>query len=98
MKASGFLAVILLAVPLAAGETNTAPSPFESGAGPTPANRIDELVFARLKRLDIQPANICPDAVFVRRAYLDVIGTLPTGHEAREFILDKNPAKRSALI
>jgi len=36
--------------------------------------------------------------VFVRRAYLDVIGTLPTAQEARVFILDKDPNKRSILI
>jgi hypothetical protein len=48
--------------------------------------------------LDIQPANICSDPVFVRRAYLDVIGTLPTAQEARSFILDKDPKKRSKLI
>jgi hypothetical protein len=98
MKASGFLTVILLAAQLAAAATNTSPNPFEGGSAPTPANRIDELVFARLKQLDIRPARHCSEAVFVRRAYLDIIGTLPTGHEAREFILDKNPAKRTALI
>jgi len=97
MKVSGFL-TILFTAQLAAAASNTAPNVFENGVAPTPANRIDELVFVSLKRLDIQPANICSDAVFVRRAYLDVIGTLPTGHEAREFILDKHPAKRSALI
>ena len=97
MRASAFLVVCLLAAQLAAA-TNTSHGPFESGAKLATANRIDELVFARLQRLNLQPANLSSDAVFVRRAYLDIIGTLPTGHEAREFILDKNPAKRSALI
>jgi len=36
--------------------------------------------------------------VFVRRAYLDIIGTLPSGYEAKEFILDRSPNKRRALI
>ena len=36
--------------------------------------------------------------MFVRRVYLDVIGTLPSGEEAREFILDRSPNKRRALI
>jgi len=98
MRGSRFVATCLLAAQLGAAATNTSPNPFESGAAPTPANRIDELVFVRLKQLGIEPAKLCSDGVFVRRAYLDVIGTLPTGHEAREFILDKNPAKRSALI
>ncbi len=36
--------------------------------------------------------------MFVRRAYLDVIGTLPTAREAREFLLDQKPDKRRVLI
>jgi hypothetical protein len=48
--------------------------------------------------LDIQPV-LCSDAVFVRRVYLDVIGTLPTAKEAREFIQDADAKnKRRALI
>ena len=61
-------------------------------------NQIDELVFSRLRELNLQPANICSDAVFVRRVYLDTTGTLPTGVEARDFILDRNPSKREVLI
>ena len=91
-----FTAVVGTAAPNAA--PSAAPSPFESRAVPTPRNQIDKLVFGRLERLDIQPANICTDAVFVRRVYLDVIGTLPTAQETRTFILDKGPNKRSNLI
>ena len=73
-------------------------SPFEGSAPATPQNKIDELVLAKLKRTGIQPANICTNAVFVRRVYLDVTGTLPTPKEAKEFLLDQNPNKRIALI
>ena len=48
--------------------------------------------------MGIQPAAVCSDSVFVRRAYLDVIGTLPTAQEAKEFISDQNPKKRKILI
>jgi hypothetical protein len=75
-----------------------AATPFEGRTSPTWKDRIDELVFDRLANLGIQPANPCSDAVFVRRAYLDVIGTLPAAYEAREFILSKEPNKRSLLI
>ena len=92
------MTVVLLAAQIVFAGENTVPDPYESGVSPNPANRIDDLVFARLKQLDIRPAHLCSDAVFVRRAYVDIVGTLPTGHEAREFILDKSPAKRSALI
>jgi hypothetical protein len=73
-------------------------SPFEGSAPTTPQNKIDELVFAGLKRSGIQPANICSDAVFVRRVYLDVIGTLPTPKEADDFLHDLNLNKRISLI
>jgi len=72
--------------------------PYEDPAPPVPHGRIDELVFGRLEQLGIQPAPLCSDAVFVRRAYLDVIGTLPTAQEARTFLSDKDPNKRSILI
>lgn len=74
------------------------PHPFANASTPAPGNRIDELVFGQLKQLKLQPAEPCSDAVFVRRVYLDVIGTLPGAVEAREFILDRNPNKRAALI
>lgn len=71
---------------------------FESRASLTPQGKIDELVFGQLKRLGIQPANLCSDAVFVRRVYLDVTGTLPTAQEVSQFLADQDPNKRSALI
>jgi hypothetical protein len=72
--------------------------PFESAAAPVVKNRIDEIVFAALKTQGYSPARLSSDAVFVRRAYLDVIGTLPAADEARAFIEDGDPNKRSALI
>jgi hypothetical protein len=72
--------------------------PFELPSAPHSKNQIDGLVFGRLQQLGIQPANVCSDAVFVRRAYLDVIGTLPSVTEARQFLLDRDPDKRRALI
>jgi hypothetical protein len=73
------------------------PSILESPEPPQPANRIDELVFARLKTLGIEPT-LCSDAVFVRRACLDLTGQLPTADEARAFIEHPDPNKRAALI
>ena len=74
------------------------PLPFESSLPITPANTIDELVFSKLGELKIPPANVCSDAVFVRRACLDITGTLPTALEARDFILERGPDKRRVLI
>jgi hypothetical protein len=65
---------------------------------PTRSNTIDDLVLARLARLGVQPAAVSSDAVFVRRVYLDVIGTLPTADETKAFLADQNPGRRDALI
>jgi hypothetical protein len=73
-------------------------SPFEGQPVATPDNPIDTFVLGRLAKLGIPPANVCADEVFVRRAFLDVIGTLPTVAEVKEFLADKKPNKRSLLI
>ncbi|MGQ9576574.1 MAG: DUF1553 domain-containing protein [Thermoguttaceae bacterium] len=73
------------------------PSLMDSPHPPKPANRIDEIVLAKLKSLGIEPV-LCSDAVFIRRAYLDLTGKLPSAEEARAFIQDPNPNKRAALI
>ncbi|SPE59484.1 conserved exported hypothetical protein [Verrucomicrobia bacterium] len=87
-----------LALVSAAGWAPTAPNSFDSGVAAQARSKLDELVFSDLDRLGIQPANLCSDPVFVRRAYLDVIGTLPTAQEAQAFLLDKSPNKRHSLI
>ncbi len=91
--------VVVLAAALAGAGPEKISSPlFESPADLMPQGRIDKLVFASLSRLGIRPAHLCSDEVFVRRVYLDVIGTLPTADEARQFLADPNPRKRHALI
>ncbi|MGA2496584.1 MAG: DUF1553 domain-containing protein [Tepidisphaeraceae bacterium] len=90
-------ALLMSALPLMAAPRATL-SPFESDAVLAPDNPIDKLVLARLEKLGIQPARVCSDAAFVRRVYLDAVGTLPTAREAKEFLLDPNPDKRRRLI
>jgi hypothetical protein len=66
---------------------------------PFPAkNFIDGLVLARLKKLNIAPSELADDAEFLRRVYLDVIGTLPAPAEARRYFADKRPDRRSRLV
>ena len=89
---------IFLAVVAAAGAQPALNSTYESATPLSAQSPIDARVFDRLKRLDIQPANLSSDAVFLRRAFLDVIGTLPTAQEASQFLADPDPDKRAALI
>ncbi len=60
--------------------------------------RIDHLVSVKLNELGIPPSDPCTDEVFLRRVYLDLIGTLPTAEEARVFLASNNKDKRSELI
>jgi hypothetical protein len=97
MRRSLILAVVfLVAVAVVAG-ADAGAGIFESSASVTPEGQIDKLVMARLAPLNIQPA-LCSDAVFVRRVYLDVIGTLPTAKEARDFIADPDTKNKRRLL
>ena len=61
-------------------------------------NFIDGHVIAKLKKLNIAPSELCSDSDYLRRVYLDVIGTLPTAEEARRFYADKRSDKREKLV
>ncbi len=65
---------------------------------PQEFNDIDRLVHDRLMTLGIPSAGLCDDATFLRRVFLDTIGTLPTASEAREFLADSSPDKRARLV
>lgn len=67
-------------------------------SGPSPANYIDEHVFAKLKAQRINPSAVCSDEVFLRRAFLDLLGLPPTVDEARAFLADKRRDKRERLV
>lgn len=61
-------------------------------------NFIDELVLKQLKRLNLPPSPPASDAEFLRRAFIDTIGTLPTADEVRAFLSDNSADKRDRLI
>ena len=98
LKRSWIAAAAVLAFAHGAATAQTAANVFEIPVPPTPAGQIDKFVFAKLSSLGIKPV-LCSDAVFVRRAYLDVIGTLPTAQEVKAFIDEPDTKnKRRALI
>ncbi|MGV3719278.1 MAG: DUF1553 domain-containing protein [Actinomycetota bacterium] len=61
-------------------------------------NYIDQLVDDKLKKLRMAPSEVCTDEEFVRRAYLDVCGIVPSPDETRAFLSSTDPSKRSKLI
>jgi hypothetical protein len=61
-------------------------------------NFVDELVDAKLKNLRILPSGLCNDETFLRRAYIDIVGLLPSAEEVSKFVENKNSAKRDQLI
>lgn len=93
---------MVLAVVLAARSHSAAAEPepqslFETSADAVPETRLDKIALRPLAKQGFTPA-LCSDAVFVRRVFLDTIGTLPTAQEAREFIRDTDKNKRAALV
>jgi len=96
--ASRRVCTVVLMAALGGVITNSANGVFVNSAV---GQSIDEWVFRRLAELGIPPAEGCTDEVFVRRVYLDVIGTLPTPKEVRQFLSASSvngPDKRCALI
>lgn len=61
-------------------------------------NYIDEYVFGRIERDRIPHAGLAADEEFVRRAYLDATGGLPTADDVRQFVASADPGKRDKLI
>ncbi|HEX4072618.1 MAG TPA: DUF1549 domain-containing protein, partial [Planctomycetaceae bacterium] len=64
---------------------------------PTPTE-IDRLVVKKLRKLGVVPSELCSDTEFLRRASLDVTGTLPTAKEVAAFLADKSPDKRHKKV
>lgn len=61
---------------------------------------IDKLVASKWQRMKLSPSQLCTDAEFVRRIYLDLTGLPPTSNKVKSFIKDDTPTqkKRDALI
>ena len=79
------------------------PKPAEPPNVKSPVfNPIDQFIAAKWEQAGLKEANappaLCSDAAFLRRAYLDVIGVIPTAAEARRFLEDASPDKRVRLV
>ncbi|MBC8353645.1 MAG: DUF1549 domain-containing protein [Planctomycetes bacterium] len=76
----------------------TAARPEFEWSPPATNNSIDRFVFNKLHSLRMNPSTPSKDHVFVRRAYLDAIGRVPTGDEAKAFVASNSVDKRTRLI
>ncbi len=61
-------------------------------------NFIDDLALTKWKSLRLAPSGPVSDAGFLRRAYLDAAGILPSAEEVEQFLADKSPDKRAKMI
>lgn len=93
--AVGFAGLVDLATVTSKYENAIDPDAF--AAAPR-ANRIDELNLEKLAALGIPPSPPCDDPTFLRRAYLDATGTLPTPEAVAAFAADADPDKRARLV
>src|SRR3989454_1382204 len=86
-----------------ASRLTEAVAPALPGAGSSTApiprkNFIDEYIFGRMERDKIPHAPLAGDEEFLRRAYLDATGLLPTADQVRAFLSNTDPDKRDKLI
>lgn len=62
------------------------------------ASRIDAILEARQRADGVKPGENLDDAAFVRRAYLQLGGRIPTCDEALRFLAGQKPGRRAELI
>ncbi len=97
LHATAVFAISFLCASMAAPAQEPPPNVFESPEAPVPESKLDKLVFEKFEKLGIKPV-LCSDAVFVRRAFIDIIGTLPTAEESRKFIQDPDVKNKRRML
>ncbi|MFB3895351.1 MAG: DUF1553 domain-containing protein [bacterium] len=94
-----FNIAFLIILPISAWAEFRVPiHPYEKIRSNNSETPLDTYVTTQLNKLGTEPGNLCSDEVFIRRVYLDVIGTLPDQQEVILFLRDQTPNKRARLI
>ena len=86
----GQVAVFRAIVPLKAAAAPNADFPVH--------NTIDAAALKQWNALGLAPSPLCRDEEFIRRASLDITGTLPAAQEVRAFVAQADPGKRAKLV
>lgn len=94
------IAAYSAAVPFATDEATIADvqnqlDQLESGLT---SSSVDQLMLKQWRRLGIVPSVPADDATFLRRASIDICGTLPTQEELLDYVSDSASDKRARLI
>ena len=76
----------------------TIPLGADTSEMPDAINLVDEAVFNKLRMLGIPASAVCDDATFLRRASLDITGSLPDEETVRAFLADNDNQKRAKLV
>jgi hypothetical protein len=97
------LALVWASGPAAGGSDDATPdtSKAEKSTPKTTSKKldyIDEMIKKAWHDAKIKPSPVASDSEFMRRAFLDVLGRIPTVSEAVQFLDNKDPGKRAKLI
>lgn len=96
------LPLVVVAVVFAAGcdrkKAASAAAPATSATVATSASEVDALLAAAWAQEGVTPAPDVDDATFMRRAYLDLTGVVPTAAEARAFLANASAERRARLV
>ena len=101
---AALIAVLAFLTPaLPASDADTPGAPADDGLviasrDPKVFNEVDRFSLSRLRSENVEPSPICSDYEFARRAYVDVLGMIPTSDEVRAFTNDKSETRRAKLI
>ena len=61
-------------------------------------NYIDEAVYTKLQKLRLLPSEVCDDATFIRRAFIDITGMLPGEEDLDQFEKESASDRRPRLV
>ncbi|OAI42004.1 S-layer protein, partial [Planctomycetaceae bacterium SCGC AG-212-D15] len=78
---------------------STVPSDIKTPAYQFPyLTAVDKHTHNKWQQLNLVPSELCNDEQFIRRASVDITGTMPTPKAVNDFVNDKDPQKRDKLV